>query len=242
MTPPNADRRDERRSSRRLVLALAAAAVALAAVPLILLDMTAGNAGTHPRQQLYGFMRQPPLRVGAYSLPVVASDGASHPITFRASAGSLLLVYFGYTYCPDICPTTLANLGAALNKLPATQRSRIAFAMVTVDPHRDTPAILNTYLGHFLPSALALRTTNWSALKRVEHAFDASSTIGPKQPGGGYEVTHTAEIYAVDDSGTVREEWLFGVTPSELASDFRWLLGRLQTGTPNDSHSPERTS
>ena len=241
MTAPDAERRDARRYPRPLVLALLAAAVALGAVPLILLDMTAGNKGTHPRRQLYGFMRRPPLRVGAYSLPVVASDGASHPMTFRASAGSLLLVYFGYTYCPDICPTTLANLGAALNKLSATQRGRIAFAMVTVDPHRDTPVVLNAYLRHFLPRALALRTTNWSALKRVEHAFDASSTIGPKQPGGGYEVTHTAEIYAVDDSGTVREEWVFGVTPGELASDFRWLLGRIRTSPHNDSHSPERT-
>lgn len=222
-----------RRNSRSAV-----AAIVLLIVAGAFLAATIGAGGHGPRSaRVYGFFRTPPLQVGDFALPAVNASGATSRFNFRAPHGSLLLVYFGYTYCPDVCPTTLSNVSAALGRLSPADRSRLRFAMVTVDPHRDTPRVFNTYLHHFLAAATTLRTTDWARLKSVEHAFDARSHIGPREAGGGYEVSHTAEIYAVDAGGTVREEWLFGVKPAELAND----LHRLLAEQPAATQTPERT-
>lgn len=173
---------------------------------------------------LNGFTRTPPARVAAVGLPDVAPGAGGRTMPFRADRGGLLLAYFGYTYCPDICPTTLADVRRALERLPAAERRRVAVAMTTVDPARDTRKVLNGYLSHFLPSWHALRTTDPAALRRAEEAFGVRHEIGPKDARGEYDVSHTAVLYAVDDQGVVRVEWPFGTESDAIASDLRTLL------------------
>jgi len=182
-----------------------------------------GSAGA---RGLNGATREPPQRVAAISLPDVAPGRRGAPLTFRAARSRLMLVYFGYTYCPDVCPTTLADLRNALVQLPKGDRSRVVVAMVTVDPGRDTPAVLNAYLGHFFANWHALRTSSPDALRTAERAFGASHRIGRRNASGAYEVSHTAEVYAVDSTGTVRVEWPFGMRSAEIAGDLRRLLDR----------------
>jgi len=184
----------------------------------------AGCGTGQDHHKLHGFTRTPPPRVGDVGLPDVSPGHGGRRMAFRAAPGGLLLVYFGYTSCPDVCPTTLSDLGRALKALPGAQRRMVSVGMVTVDPARDTRTVLNGYLGHFLPAWHALRTTSTARLRGAERAFNAYSRLGPKDRTGNYAVVHTAEVYAVDEGGTVEAEWPFGTSPADLAADLRTLL------------------
>ncbi|MCD6727112.1 MAG: SCO family protein [Solirubrobacteraceae bacterium] len=201
-------------------------AAALALTTIGLAAALAACGGTQEQQRkLHGFERTPTLRVGHLTLPDVAPEGAGQPMAFRASRSGLLLVFFGYTSCPDVCPTTLADISRALERIPASQRERVRVAMVTVDPRRDTRKVLNGYLSHFFSTWHALRADR-AVLRPVEKAFAATSTLGPRDPSTGrYDVSHTAQVYVVDDRGTVRVEWMFGTKPADMAADLTTLLG-----------------
>ena len=211
---------------RRMPLLAALTAGAVAAL--------AGCGGTTTSSTttngLRGFTSDPVQRVGGVRLPDVSPKGDGTPMAFRAPAGGLLLAYFGYTSCPDVCPTTLADVRQALEKLPADQRRRVSVAMVTVDPRRDTAAQLNGYLRHFFPRWHALRTTDPVALRRAERPFGAAHRIGPTKNDGTYDVEHSAVLYAVDDRGVVRVNWAFGTPSADIASDLRLLLSGRAAG------------
>lgn len=137
-----------------------------------------------------------------------------------------MLVFFGYTFCPDVCPTTLADLRLALAELTPQERRLVEVAMVTVDPERDTAKVLNQYVGHFFPgdSFAAFRTDDPGRLAQVEDQFKAAHELGKPKADGSYEVAHTAQVYAVDDRGVVRLEWPFGSGSEAIAADIRLLL------------------
>lgn len=193
-----------------------------ALVAIAVAAAVSGCAGGDRGNDLNGFARTPPLRADGLTLPDVTSGGA--PTAFRARAHGLLLVYFGYTSCPDVCPTTLADVRLAIGRLAPAQRGRVGVAMVTVDPGRDTPTVLRRYLGHYSPHWHGLRTSDPAALRRAERAFRARHRLGPKGRHGGYEVSHTAETYAVDGRGVVRVEWPFGTSAAAMAQDLATLL------------------
>lgn len=207
---------------------ITAARVGAAALAAAACLAFAGCGGDADGQQFNGATRSPASQVGDVELPAY-EDGArkATPAAMRADDG-LLLVYFGYTSCPDICPTSMADLGAAIEKLPQSERRRLEVGMVTVDPKRDTGAVLNGYLGHFFPgvTTFAYRTTDTAALARAEEAFGASHELGEPNAKGAYDVSHTAQIYAVDRTGAVVVEWPFGTKPDAIADDLRTLLDR----------------
>lgn len=184
-----------------------------------------GGCGENAKQaKLNGFTRKPPPQVAAARLPDVSPWARGREAAFRAGRGGLLLTYFGYTSCPDVCPTTLADTRRALERLPAAERARVEVAMVTVDPRRDTRRALNGYLSHFFRRWRALRTPDDAALRRTERAFGARHEIGRANARGDYEVSHTGSLYAVDDAGVVRVEWPFGTEAEAIAADMRALL------------------
>lgn len=198
---------------------LAAALAAIAAVAAL-----SGCGEDDKQSTLNGFTREPPPQVGAARLPDVSPWGRGRQAAFRAERGGLLLTYFGYTSCPDVCPTTLADTRRALERLPSGERGRVEVAMVTVDPRRDTSRALNGYLSHFFHRWRALRTGDARALAHAERAFGARHELGRANSRGDYEVSHTAALFAVDDSGVVRVEWPFGTEAEAIASDLRALL------------------
>lgn len=192
-----------------------------AALLALLLVLAACGGGSGSEQQLDGAVASPPLFVGDRQLP----EGESgEPFTFRAPEGGLLAVYFGYTQCPDLCPTTMADIKAALERLPEGA-DRVSVAMVTVDPERDNAKLLTAYLGHFFGDAIhPLRTTRSEDLKAVEEAFLATSSV--QKTKEGVVVEHTATTSIVDETGTVVVQWPFGTSAESMAHDFAILLDR----------------
>lgn len=178
--------------------------------------------------EIIGLVRDQPLEVGEVVLPEESVDGSSAPFEMVAPEGGLLLVYFGYTSCPDVCPTTLSDVKGALAEVDGADA--VSLAMVTVDPDRDTAQVLDGYLDHFLDRYHVIRTTDPAALEAAEDAFGASSSV-TKTEDGTVEVAHTGTLYAVDDTGTVVVEWPFGTPRDALASDLQILVDRTPTTT-----------
>jgi protein SCO1/2 len=178
---------------------------------------------------LLGMTREQPLEVGAVEVTDVTAEGmyADHDSSFsmKARPGGLLVVYFGYTNCPDLCPTTLALVRAARKEIGGSA-DRIDLAMVTVDPDRDTPEVMNGYLSSFTDRFHALHPASMDELKAAEEEFLASSTI-VTDASGKIEVGHSAATYVVDENGVVLVEWPFGVDKDTMINDFRILLDRV---------------
>ena len=175
---------------------------------------------------LRGIVRDQPLEVGSVAVTDVTSGGlyADHDgeFSFTARSGHLLVVYFGYTNCPDLCPTTLTLVRAARKELGDDGR-RIDLAMVTVDPKRDTAEVMNGYLASFTDAYHALVPASEAELRAAEDAFLASSTIVTKT-SGEIEVGHSATAYVVDANGLVRVEWPFGIDKNVMINDLEILL------------------
>lgn len=166
-----------------------------------------------------GIVRIPPPDVGAISLPDV-TNGVDFP--FRAEADGLLVVYWGYTSCPDVCPMTMADLRGAVAGLGA-DGDRIDVAMVTVDPVRDSPERLTAYVQAFFPEGIAVRTEGAGALRAAAEPFGVSYEV-TGEDDGNIEVAHTGFLYAVDDNGLVRLTWPFGTDSDHIQADLRSLL------------------
>jgi protein SCO1/2 len=147
-------------------------------------------------------------------------------MAMHAQTNELLLVYFGYTGCPDICPTTMADVGRAIRGLPTDLGRRVDVAMVTLDPERDTPDRLAQFLAYFFVRSHGLRTTDAHQLADAAAAFEVRWEVEPHQAGEPYKLSHTAVTYAVDDTGTVLVEWPFGTNFELIKSDLAILLER----------------
>ncbi len=173
---------------------------------------------------LSGFERIPTPIVNNAQLPEATNGG--EPFHFEADGGAqLLVVYFGFTNCPDVCPTTLADLRVALGSLDAQERAIIETAMVTVDPNRDTDDVLTGYVRSFLPDAAAIRTTVDPDLRVVADAFGADYDV-TVDDDGNVDVVHTGSLYAVNRAGELLVSWPFGVPADDISNDLRLLLER----------------
>jgi len=167
-----------------------------------------------------GIRRPEPLDVSGVAL-ADARDGS--PVPLPPPEGEITLVYFGYTSCPDVCPTTLSDLRLALEQL-GDGAERVTTVFVTADPQRDTAEVMDAYVGSFVDRYAVVRIDDPAALDAVEEPFQATTSVGPAEPDGGYEVTHSAIVYAVDPAGLVQVEWPFGTEPDAFAHDLRLLL------------------
>ena len=167
-----------------------------------------------------GYVRTPLPEVGEVGLPDVSSGGET--FRMRAEADGILVMYFGFTSCPDVCPTTLADVRTALREL-GEDAGRVSVAMATVDPDRDTAEVLGSYLAAFIPDAHPLRTDDPEALRSVADAFGADYDVTVADDGS-VDVAHTANLYAVDAAGRLQLTWPFGTPADEMAADLRTLL------------------
>ena len=206
-----------RSGARRGVLGFLATAVA------VLILSACGDDGAAP---LAGVVREPPLSVANVELLDVAAAEPA-PRAMKADADELLLVYFGYTTCPDICPTTMSDISVAVNDLPDELADRVTMSMVTVDPERDTPDVLAGYLEHFFDSSIPLQADGPEALADAADAFGVRYEVADHEPGDlGYDVSHSAVTYVIDDTGTVVVEWPFGFEIENMTADIKALLDR----------------
>lgn len=130
--------------------------------------------------------------------------------------GRYALIYFGYTNCPDICPTTLAVIADAMKNI-GTKASDLVPVFVTIDPERDTPKILKSYLGSFGPQFVGL-TGSADAIKKMAGEYRVYYAKHPLQ-SGGYSMDHSSELYLVGPDGKVRMFYDAGIDAKTLAAD-----------------------
>ncbi|MCK9897913.1 SCO family protein [Frankia sp. AgB32] len=152
------------------------------------------------------------------------TDMNGHPYQLRtATAGKLTLVYFGYTHCPDVCPTTMADIAAGLNQTSAAVRRQVAVVFVTTDPDRDTPAVLRSWLTQFDPTFVGLTGTT---AQITGYAETFGIPVEPPRRGadGSWVVDHGSQVTAFNPDGLARTVYLAGVTPADYAHDIPMLL------------------
>ena len=137
-------------------------------------------------------------------------------------AGKVVVVFFGYTQCPDVCPTTLAEL-AEVKKLLGKDGDRLQGLFVTVDPERDTPELLKAYMSNFDPGFLALRPTP-EELAAVAKEFKIYYKKVPGASATSYTMDHSAGSYVYDSKGQLRLFTRYGSGASVLAADIAKLL------------------
>ena len=144
------------------------------------------------------------------------------PYTLQSFAGKVTLFFFGYTQCPDVCPTTLAELAQVVHLL-GDQASRVQIVMITVDPERDTPEVLGAYVSSFDPSFLALYTTpdKLEALAK-DYKVYYKKVDGPTPTS--YSMDHSAGSYVFDPEGRLRLYARYGSGAANMAADIKLLL------------------
>jgi cytochrome oxidase Cu insertion factor (SCO1/SenC/PrrC family) len=121
-----------------------------------------------------------------------------------APEGELLLMYFGYLSCPDVCPTTLAELSNALDAMPEDDADRISVGMVSVDPDRDEGTAISTYLDVFVDRNHGLLAPDAASLAESAEIFGVLYEVEEHEPGDtSYDVGHSATVYVVDDRGLI---------------------------------------
>jgi protein SCO1/2 len=154
------------------------------------------------------------------------TDDASYDFKAR-TAGKVTFLYFGYTHCPDECPTSMADVASALRRLPAATADQVAVVFVTTDPWRDTPAVLRKWLDRFDPDFVGL-TGNPTDIAGAE--VDMGLPISKRQPAkrkdgvGRYSVAHFAAVLAYGRDGRLATLYPAGVTPTDIAADIQVLV------------------
>ncbi len=158
-----------------------------------------------------------------YASNLALTDHNGTPRTLDDFKGKVTVVFFGYTQCPDVCPTTMAEL-AQVKQALGPDGDRLQGVFVTVDPERDTPEVLKAYMQSFDPSFVALRGTP-EQTAAVAKEFKVFYAKVPNKDGDAYTMDHTAGSYVFDADGKVRLFTRYGTSPDALAADIRQLLG-----------------
>jgi protein SCO1/2 len=134
--------------------------------------------------------------------------------------GRFMLIYFGYSFCPDVCPTTLGVMAQALDKLG---NDRIVPVFITIDPARDTPKVLKQYMAAFGPRFVGL-TGDDAAIEKVEKAYRVYARkrpLDPARPDGNYAMDHSSVMYLVGPDGKVVTYYDEAISPDDLAADLK---------------------
>jgi protein SCO1/2 len=171
--------------------------------------------------QLHGIQLQSPRVANDFTLST--STGESMSLSdFR---GKYVVLFFGYTYCPDVCPTTLNDLQQMVKALGPERAEDLQVVMVSVDPERDTPEQLATYLDYFDPAFIGMTGT----VEEIQPVARQFGIFFERQEGSAntnYLVDHTSAVTVIDPEGHVRMIFTYGVKGEEMASDIRYLMRR----------------
>ncbi len=155
-------------------------------------------------------------------LRLADSTGAAFDLSVEK--GKVVLVFFGYTHCPDVCPTTLLDWRRASDSL-GKKAAGVRFVFVSVDPERDTPAIAQRYAARFAPSFIGATGSRAEIDALLADWKLAAFRDGPPgEPAATYTVSHPSQVFVIDRDGKLRLMHRAGLTPAQIAADIRALL------------------
>lgn len=171
-----------------------------------------------PAYEFKGSVLEPPLPLPDFEL----NDTSEQPFHLSEVNGDIALIYFGYTFCPDVCPLTLGDVRKALADLEGRERIKVIF--ISVDPDRDTPEILARYLAAFDPSYIGLTDD----FEKIEAAMKPFGAFAAKEEvtdsAAEYLVSHTARVYLVTPEQELLMTYPFDFEADDLRSDLTHLL------------------
>ena len=183
---------------------------------LLLTALLAGCDGSGPK------FKNTDITGAGYGKALSLTDQSGKHRTLADFRGKVVLLFFGYTHCPDVCPTTLAELSQVMKMLgPAADRVQVLF--VTVDPERDTPAVLSRYVTAFDPRFLGLYG-DAAATRRAAKEFKVFYEKHDGPAPGEYSMDHSAGTYVIDPKGRLRLFVRNSKAAADLAHDIRTLL------------------
>ena len=186
-------------------------------VTVAIVAMVGAGAGLSARPYTFhGSLIDPPVPAVDFTL----TDQTGQPFRLSEQAGNVVLLFFGYTSCPDVCPATLTQFKRIRTEM-GKEAGRVRFVLVTVDPQRDTAERLRQYLTGFDSSFVGL-TGTWLDLDQVYRSYGVYQAI--PVPGPAYTVDHTDRVYAIDPKGNLRLTYTSDTTADDLAQDVRQLL------------------
>ena len=190
---------------RAFAIRIVATLVAVALVGLAAFLLT--SPSQRPRGALIG---------GAFAL----EDGAGKTVSDQTLRGKPFLVYFGYTHCPDVCPTELARISDILGKMGDKS---IPALFITVDPERDPPKVMQDYVSSFNPAIVGL-SGSLQAVEATEKTFRVFARKGQPQPDGDYSMDHSSIVYLMDKNGAFVEAFNVERAPDEAAKELETYL------------------
>ena len=155
-------------------------------------------------------------------LEFTLTNTSGQTVDASAYSGKVTLLFFGYTHCPDVCPTTLAGISQAINKL-GPQADSVRALFVTVDPKRDKPELLKAYTHAFGPQVVGLHGTN-EQLRKLAKRYHVAYSLGNPDKQGNYAVTHSGTVFIFDKQGRARLLAVGDNQPDLIAQDLHQLL------------------
>jgi len=150
-------------------------------------------------------------------------DQDAEPFTLSSLEGKVVLIFFGYTMCPDACPTTLSKLSSAYSRLTPEERARVKAVYITIDPERDTPAVMKDHLTYFGVDAIGLSGTPEDTAK-VAAPFGAHFERTSDKTAAGYLMSHTVSVFGLDAKGQTRVLIDYEASVDTVVKEIRALL------------------
>ncbi len=194
----------------------------LSAVPLLAAIATAGCIPDVPPrpEELRGASYSDPLEKPDFTLTTTGGD----PFTFRAETdGFVTLLFFGYTYCPDVCPIHMANIAAVLRKLPPDVSREVKVVMVTTDPDRDTPERFGHWLANFDPTFVGL-IGSLDEVNEIQGRLRLPPASRYGEDENSYTVGHSARVIAFTADNRAHVGYPFGTRQNDWAHDLPLLV------------------
>jgi protein SCO1 len=190
-------------SRRRLILWL---------LPLVLIACSKGTTPWH----------SPAISGVMPDLAFHLTDDSGRAVTAADYSGKVTLLYFGFTHCQDVCPETLTLLASAIRRL-GDDANKVQVLFVSVDPKRDTPAVLHRYAAYFSPGIVGLTGTD-PQLQTLSKRYRVSYSYGKPDAKGNYEVYHSSAIFAFDARGKIRLLMNQKESAAAIAADLKRLI------------------
>lgn len=155
--------------------------------------------------------------------PFTLTDHTGQTVTQETYAGKLKLMYFGFTFCPDACPTRMLAVTRALNMLKEKELEKLQPLLVSIDPERDTPEVMATYVQNFHPSLVGLTGTP-EQVEAAAKAYRVTYYKVPSEELGSYLMDHTDIVYLMDANNEYLTHFSYTSTPEEIAKTLRKFL------------------